>query len=81
VTVDGRLEGDEVVIVIANPVSETARAVRSGNRMALDNIRQRLELAFPGRASVEVTDGEGLYRVTLRFPAVLEPASAAGGRW
>ena len=45
--------------------------------MALDNIRQRLELAFPGRASVEVTDGDALYRVTLRFPLVLEPASAA----
>jgi len=67
--------------VIANPISETARAVRSGNRMALDNIRQRLELAFPGRASVEVADGDALYKVTLRFPAVLEPASAAGGRW
>jgi len=49
--------------------------------MALDNIRQRLELAFPGRASVEVADGDALYKVTLRFPAVLEPASAAGGRW
>jgi two-component system sensor histidine kinase AlgZ len=81
VTVDGRLDGDDVVIEIANPVSETARAVRSGNRMALDNIRQRLELAFPGRASVEVADSDATYKVTLRFPAVLETAGAAGGRW
>ncbi len=81
VTVDGRLDGDEVVIEIANPVSETARAVRSGNRMALDNIRQRLELAFPGRASVEVAERDALYTVTLRFPAVVETAGAAGGRW
>jgi two-component system, LytTR family, sensor histidine kinase AlgZ len=55
--------------------------VRSGNRMALDNIRQRLELAFPGRASVEVADRDATYKVTLRFPAVLETAGAAGGRW
>ena len=81
VTVDGRVEVGQVVIEIANPVSETARAVRSGNRMALENIRERLELAFPGRAAVEVADRDSLYRVTLRFPVVTEPASQAGGRW
>jgi len=36
--------------------------------MALDNIRQRLELAFPGRATVAVDDAEGRYTVRLRFP-------------
>ena len=81
VTVDGRVEDGQVVIDIANPVSETARAVRDGNRMALDNIRERLELAFPGRASVEVADRDARYRVTLRFPLATEPASPAGGRW
>jgi two-component system sensor histidine kinase AlgZ len=81
VTVDGRSDGDEVVIEISNPVSATAKAVRSGNRMALDNIRQRLELAFPGRASVDVDDGGETYKVSLRFPVVLEPAAAGRGRW
>jgi two-component system sensor histidine kinase AlgZ len=81
VTVDGRVEDGQVVIEIANPVSGTARAVRSGNRMALENIRERLELAFPGRAAVEVADRDALYRVTLRFPVVTEPGSQAGGRW
>ena len=81
VTVDGRCTGEEIVIEIGNPVSETARAVRSGNRIALDNIRQRLELAFPGRASVTVDEGAGQYRVTLRFPRVLEPGRAGRGPW
>jgi two-component system sensor histidine kinase AlgZ len=81
VTVQGRSEGDQVVIEISNPVSATARSVRNGNRMALDNIRQRLELAFPGRASVIVDDGGEHYRVTLRFPLVMEPARAGRGPW
>jgi len=81
VTVQGRGEGNQVVIEISNPVSATARSVRNGNRMALDNIRQRLELAFPGRASVTVDDGGELYRVTLRFPLVMEPARAGRGPW
>ncbi len=81
VTVEGRRDGDAVLIAISNPVSATAKAVRNGNRMALDNIRQRLELAFPGRASVAVDDGGELYRVTLRFPLVLDPARADRGPW
>jgi two-component system sensor histidine kinase AlgZ len=81
VVVEGRSDGDEVLIEISNPVSATAKAVRSGNRMALDNIRQRLELAFPGRASVDVDDGGELYKVRLRFPVVLEPAAAGRGPW
>jgi len=81
VTVDGRRDGDDLVIEIANPWPGTAGAVRSGNRMALDNIRQRLDLAFPGRASVEVSEGEARYRVTLRFPVVHDPATPVSGRW
>jgi LytS/YehU family sensor histidine kinase len=62
-------------------VSATAKAVRNGNRMALDNIRQRLQLAFPGRASVTVDDTDERYRVTLRFPLVMEPSRAGRGPW
>jgi two-component system sensor histidine kinase AlgZ len=80
VTVEGRRDGDDVVIEVANPVSATARAVRSGNRMALDNIRQRLDLAFPGRASVAVDERESCFRVTIRFPLVLDPAGG-GESW
>ncbi|MGB5102867.1 MAG: sensor histidine kinase [Steroidobacteraceae bacterium] len=76
--VKGQLEGDSVTIEVANPVSQTARAVRAGNRMALDNVRQRLELVFPGRSSVDVDDGGHEYRVRLRFPLVTETATLAG---
>jgi two-component system sensor histidine kinase AlgZ len=81
VNVSGSCDDDEVVIEITNPVSDTARAVRDGNRMALDNIRQRLELAFPGRASVDVVDGGVEYRVMLRFPVVHDVKSTKFARW
>jgi two-component system sensor histidine kinase AlgZ len=70
-----------VVIEISNPVSATAKAVRDGNRMALDNIRQRLQLAFRGRASVTVAETDARYQVTLRFPLVTEPGRAGRGPW
>ena len=81
VTVEGRCDGDVIEIEISNPVSATARAVRSGNRMAFDNIRQRLELAFPGRASVDVAEDGERYRVILRFPRLVDPTKPAGNRW
>ena len=81
VTIDGHEEGGIVTIEVSNPVSATARAVRAGNRMALDNIRQRLDLAFPGRASVEVDEGSATYRVKIRFPLVTGPTGGARQPW
>ena len=81
VTVEGRTEGGDVSIEVSNPVSATARAVRSGNRMALDNIRQRLDLAFPGRASVSVDESESEYKVRIRFPLVAGPSGGTRESW
>jgi two-component system sensor histidine kinase AlgZ len=75
VTVQGRTVDETVEIEVSNPVPPERRPARSGHRIALDNIRQRLELAYPGRSAVEVDDGGDTYRVRLRFPLVLgEPA-------
>jgi two-component system, LytTR family, sensor histidine kinase AlgZ len=77
VTVAGRAGDGMIEIEVGNPVSSRARSARPGNRMALDNIRQRLELVFPGQSSVTVRDEDDEYRVTLRFPLVPGPASNA----
>ena len=68
VDVTGHLDGGIVSIEVANPLAHGERAPSSGNRMALDNIRQRLDLAFPGESSVEVEEAADRYIVRLRFP-------------
>jgi two-component system sensor histidine kinase AlgZ len=71
VTVRGWCEDDLVVFEVANPLPpQDARTARKGNRMALDNVRERLELAFPGRSRLDVQEGEDRFCVTLRFPCV-----------
>lgn len=67
VSVRGHREGDYVVLTISNPRAAGGRR-RDGNRLALDNIRQRLELAFGRRAGVQVDEQPERYSVTLRFP-------------
>ncbi len=79
VTVEGHVDGDDVTLEVRNPVSPVARAVRPGNRMALDNIRQRLELVFPGRSQVEVVDSGDEYLVRIRFPLALGAGDSTTG--
>lgn len=77
VTVRVYEETGRIVVEVDNPVDPQRRHARPGNRMALDNIRQRLELAYPEQSSVEVVDAGHEYRVRLRFPAAQRPERAA----
>ena len=74
IRVTGRQDGKHVVITIGNPVEPKLVAQRPGHRIGLDNVRQRLELMFPGEASVEVLETPEHFLVTLRFPAGGVPA-------
>lgn len=72
VVVAGRAEADNIVISVSNPVAPGAKgAERPGNQLALDNISQRLRLAYGERGRVEVTRSSERFDVTLRFPLQL----------
>ncbi len=70
VEVTGRVDGDLLCIELSNPLAPMRPERRSGHRIAMENIRQRLDLVFPGRSSVEIEEGPDRYRVRLRFPLV-----------
>ena len=53
---------------LSNPVAIDARRSIDGNKMALANIRQRFELAYNSRATVDVETLDDSYSVRLRFP-------------
>lgn len=68
VIVHGRRESDMLYISVTNPTPGIDVPERPGTRMALDNIRERLTLAFGGRGGLDVEQSGGEYRVTLAFP-------------
>ena len=68
VMVTGKRDGNYLDIRMSNPVAAGAQRLKGGNRMALSNIRQRFELAYPNKASVEVDDSNDTYTVAIRFP-------------
>ncbi len=68
VVVRGTKNDDELQIEVSNPVAASTQERRHGNKMALDNIRQRFELAYGGRAAVSVDDARDRYSVRIAFP-------------
>lgn len=88
-----RRDGDYLVFEVVNPLPKTERSSR-GQRIALDNITQRLYLMFGEAASVVLERGEDNHHVRLMMPirgeqhetghrrrrAVGTPAPSAHGR-
>lgn len=72
VTIDGRFADDMIEIQVANPMpTRGAGRAHEGNKFALDNIAQRLQLAWPDRtrgARVDIQADDGRFVVILRFP-------------
>lgn len=60
---------NDIVISISNPLpAEPPAGRRRGNQMAVENIRERLSLAFNGTASMQLFESETVYTVTLTIP-------------
>jgi len=59
--------GNRVLARIENPYVET-EVQRAGNRMALENIRERLQLFFDAEARIATQAAGGRYRVEIEIP-------------
>lgn len=73
IRVNGECDGEFIKIAISNPMSSAPQIVsqskrHEGNGIALDNIRQRLELAWPNQAQVELSQTDEMYKIELYFP-------------
>ena len=68
VTVSGEFNKGMITIVVRNPLPASNLTMRDGNRLALANIRERLDLMYGERATVKAGRFDEEYIVTLRFP-------------
>lgn len=69
IEVRGRFDGVTIELVVTNPVAPNRPLTnRPGNRLALDNIDERLRLAYGDAASLTARERDGRYTVSLRFP-------------
>jgi two-component system, LytTR family, sensor histidine kinase AlgZ len=62
-------QNKDLKIQISNPLNQKQQQQHAkGNKMALDNIRERLELAFLGQAKIEHLVENDLYKVVITIP-------------
>ena len=68
VRVRGHEAGGTATVEVRNPIAPERTTPRHGLRIALDNVAERLELAYPGRGALDATESDGEFIVRLRFP-------------
>jgi len=74
------LSRDEVHAILKNPYIANGGRHLTGNKMALDNIRERLALHFDAEASLESRVLRDTYEVHIRMPyRTQKPAPAGNG--
>lgn len=73
IEIDIGLAGGQIVMSLKNPFPGGGRHA-PGNRMAIVNIRERLQLHFDAEASMRSEVKDGHYRVTIRMPYLTAPS-------
>ena len=59
--------GNVLLVVVENPAPEKS-ARTSGHKIALENIRQRLQVLYGGQGRLQIVQNDGLFRVELSYP-------------
>jgi two-component system sensor histidine kinase AlgZ len=72
------LSRDEVHAILKNPYVANGVRHQAGNKMALDNIRERLALHFDAEASLESRIARDFYEVHIRMPYRTQRREPAG---
>jgi two-component system sensor histidine kinase AlgZ len=72
ITLSGEIDGERMVLVLSNPLPPESAPRKDGNRLALENIRERLAAHYGHHANVAIEEREGLYTVTLTLPLEVE---------
>jgi two-component system sensor histidine kinase AlgZ len=73
IEIDVGIVDGQLVMSLRNPFPGGGRH-SSGNRMAIVNIRERLQLHFDAEATMRSEVRDGTYRVTIRMPYITAPA-------
>lgn len=67
ITIKSWLKGKRIMIRISNPLQINVDK-RTGNEMALNNIKERLEIAFKGKSSFKTKQTDVLFEVEISLP-------------
>lgn len=61
-----------LTIIVTNPIAVATTNTRPSNGMALENIRQRLNIYYKGKAQLTIANKNGVFRVKVVIPKHIE---------
>lgn len=68
-TITGTLRKQMITLIIKNPMSsDTSHSTRDGNKVAVENIRLRLQSCFPDQAKLLISSSDGYFQTQVTFP-------------
>ncbi len=73
IMISGKLENGVITITIVNPMPDYTRPLeRSSNKMAQENIKQRLMALYGLQGRMQVNQSGPKYEISIRFPYIQE---------
>lgn len=75
IDIELRCSGSELHLKVKNPCAERNKEWHQGNKVALRNIRERLDLLFDFEARYKAEKGNGYYCVEIVMPCVKEKST------
>lgn len=67
IDISGSMKKNMISVTINNPVPQTTNK-KPGNKIALENIKSRLEAFHGPKAKMNVQSGDGVFSITISFP-------------
>jgi two-component system sensor histidine kinase AlgZ len=61
-------EGEKLVLTVENPIGDRKISQHKGNRIAQENIKQRLQLVYGSDAEFNINETKSEYLITLKIP-------------
>ena len=69
IKISGMLEGKQIVFTLSNSLPQNQSQQRhQGNKIAQDNVRERLNALYAHRGKLEISETDDTYQVSLQFP-------------
>ncbi len=65
----GKMDKNMITLLVSNPINDSQAAnTRTGNNMAINNIRLRMAQCFPDQSKLLVSSSDGEFQTQLKFP-------------
>jgi len=77
IAIRGERKGNRLSVIIENPLAPGATLHNHGNRLAQDNIRQRLAGVYGNQATLDIDSDGDRYQVRITFPYEREPCASS----